>query len=97
MDTERSHEEIALEGIIIAEDWDDDLNLVSVRIIGSDGEDYLVENDATGEELLELVEERVFVTGIVRENEDGSKVVAVEEWDIVERQAPGAHAVPEGL
>lgn len=76
--------EVTIDGVIAAETWDDNFNLVGARIVSPDGRGYILEGDFFTAGLLELVHERLRVTGIVREDEDGSKTLFVTEWEVLD-------------
>ncbi len=75
--------EVTVDGVIVAEAWDDDYNLVGARIVGAYGEEYLIAGDFMKGELLELVHERLRVRGTVKED-GGRRTVVVKEWEVLD-------------
>jgi hypothetical protein len=67
--------ELSIIGIIRADEWDQDDNVVRVCIVAEDGEEYAVHPYGKGEELLELVDLGVSATGIVREEGDRKTLI----------------------
>lgn len=57
--------------------WDDKGSPVAAAISTEGEEEYYIDNDHKGLELLDLLQEEVQATGLVREV-DGKKVITVE-------------------
>jgi hypothetical protein len=74
--------EIIINGYIEADQWDEDDNVIGVKVV-TDYEDYSIEMNSLGEELLSFLGEDVDVTGIVEEEKDGSKVITVTGFEIL--------------
>jgi len=77
-----------LNGVVDEYEFDNDGVLKSVvfNVLDADfnTESYIVENDATGKQLLELVGENIDVIGITKKNPDGTKSIMVKEIIISE-------------
>jgi len=58
-------------------------NNVSLVAICTQTEEYVVENDANGKELLQLVNKRVKVKGRVTEKENGQRTIYVSKYELV--------------
>jgi len=58
---------ITIRGIVTPVDWDEKGNVVATAISTHTEEEYLVINDSKGKELLNLIQEAVEVSGLVRE------------------------------
>ena len=98
----QSEEEVTIEGIVSAVEWDEDDNVtavaISVTIIPEDTteeqytEEYLVANNKKGRELLELVGETVKATGTVETDEEGYMTIYVTDYaaikEVPEEQEP---------
>jgi hypothetical protein len=76
-------EEMTITGVVQAADWDDEDNVIAVTIL-ADGEEYFVENNAKGKELLEQVGKSVRATGMVETDEDGFRSITVSSFEILE-------------
>jgi len=57
-------------------DWDEKGKVVAAAISTHDEDEYLIHNNHKGRELLDLLQEEVQVTGIMREV-DGKKAITV--------------------
>jgi hypothetical protein len=76
-------------GIIIPAEWGENDEVTAVSIQTTDDEEYLVDPNKKGKELLDFIDWQVEATGIVKE-EDGNAIFKVssyslmdedEEWD----------------
>ena len=74
--------ETIINGYIEADEWDEDDNVIGAKVV-TDYEDYSIEIDGLGEELLSFLGEDVEVTGIVEEEKDGSKLIKVTGFEIL--------------
>ncbi len=94
--------EITFSGYVVATDWDDDDNVTALEII-SDDDNYYVEKNALWDELVDLSEEDVEITGIVMEERDGTKRIEVTDYDALgeigyeEEESPGFEGVLDGV
>ena len=70
-------------GFVVPSEWDNDDNVVAITI-ATDDDDYVVELNKMGEELFDFLDEDVEVTGIVREDKDGTKRVRVTSYEVLE-------------
>jgi len=77
--------ETTISGIVIPIEWDDDDygDATSVAIQTSDEEEYLVDKNKKGKELLAFIEEEVEVTGTLREDEDGNFIIKINEFSLI--------------
>ena len=69
-----------IEGIIIPEKWDDDGKVTGVTIQTNTENVYLVDHTRVGQELLNLIHEKVEAKGKIRERLDGSTLIAVHSY-----------------
>ena len=74
--------ETIINGYIEADEWDEDDNVIGVKVI-TDYEDYSIEMNGPGEELLSFLGEDVEITGIVEDEKDGSKLIKVTGFEIL--------------
>jgi uncharacterized membrane protein YcgQ (UPF0703/DUF1980 family) len=70
-------------GYVVPSEWDSDDNVVAISIT-TDDDDYVVELNKLGEELFDFLDEDVEVTGIVREDKDGTKRIRVTSYEVLE-------------
>ena len=78
IELEKNRRLIAIKGIVIPVDWDQEGNPVSVAIATHTEEEYLVSNDLKGKELFILIREGVEITGLVKEIA-GIKIIKVKD------------------
>jgi hypothetical protein len=67
-------------GIVIPVDWDEEGNALAVAILGAGEQEYMIEQDEKGKELLEFIRHQVEVDGVVREAIKGRKTVTVKSY-----------------
>jgi len=79
----KSGRQITITGIVTPTDWDNDGNTIAVAISTPLEDEYLVDADTMGRELLELVGEKVIATGIVTEDEYWNKRIAVAKYELL--------------
>ena len=75
--------EMTFSGSVMATEWDDDDNITALEILSED-EYYFVEKNALWDELVDLWQEDVEITGIVTEERDGSKRVLITSYEILD-------------
>ena len=75
--------ETTISGIVIPIDWDDYDDVTSVAIQTSDEDEYIVDKNKKGKELLDFIGEEVEVTGFVREDEDGNSIIKINEYSVI--------------
>ncbi len=83
----RGGKPITIKGLIVAADWDEEGKVVAAAISTHEEEEYLIEKNCKGEELLHLLQEEVEVRGVVRGGE-GKKRIVVEECIVSKYQGP---------
>lgn len=67
-------------GIVIPVDWDKEGNAITVAISGLDEQEYVIEQDEKGKELIGLIRQEIEVSGVVRKVIKGSKTFAVKSY-----------------
>jgi hypothetical protein len=67
-------------GIVIPVDWDEEGNALAVAILGAGEQEYMIEQDEKGKELLAFIRHQVEVDGVVREAIKGRKTVTVKSY-----------------
>jgi hypothetical protein len=60
-------------------------NKVSLVAISTQTEEYMVGDDAKGQELLQFVNKRVKVKGRITENQSGQRTIHVSKYELVPR------------
>ena len=74
----------SISGIVVAHDWDDDGNVISVALATPLEDEYVVRDGASGEDLVELIGSKIVATGVVSSDSDWTKVIAVERYEVLE-------------
>ncbi len=85
MKKKKASRQIAISGIVTAAAWDKDATVTAVSISTHDEQEYLISSRGKGKELLKLVQKEVELTGSVRKREDGTQVLTVRSYRVVER------------
>ncbi|QTA82596.1 Uncharacterized protein dnl_49740 [Desulfonema limicola] len=75
-----------IEGIITASDWDNDGNVIEIRLQTTDEDEYLIVN---GELFTGLIRKYVLVSGIIKIQRNGSKTIHIKKCTILESQQDG--------
>jgi hypothetical protein len=70
-------------GFVVPNEWDNEDNVVAISISTEDDE-YVVELNKLGEELFDFLDEDVEVTGIIRDDKDGTKRIRVTSYEVLE-------------
>jgi len=70
-------------GYVVPNEWDNEDNVVSISI-STDDDDYVIELNKLGEELFDFLDEDVEVTGIIRDDKDGTKRIRVTSYEVLE-------------
>jgi len=70
-------------GYVVPNEWDNEDNVVAISI-STDDDDYVVELNKLGEELFDFLDEDVEVTGIIRDDKDGTKRIRVTGYEVLE-------------
>ena len=75
-----------IEGLIIPGKWNDDGKVTGVTIQTNDENVYLVEPTRTGQELLNLIHEKIVAKGKIRERLDGTALITVKSYQKVKEE-----------
>ena len=70
----------AIRGIVIPAEWDEEGNALATCIASPGEQEYLVEQDAMGKELLRLIRREIEATGIVQQRKRGRNTIAVRTY-----------------
>jgi len=83
MKKDKTAKEETIVGYVVPSEWDNDDNVVSIAI-STEEDDYLVEMNKLSEELFDFLDEDVEVTGLVREDRDGTKRIRITSYEVLE-------------
>jgi len=82
---------ITIRGIIIPADWDEKGRVVTVAVSGQNEQEYLIDKDYKGRELMHYIQEEVEVRGIATEAKD-KKMITVQKYIL--KKALGQEGIP---
>jgi hypothetical protein len=77
-------DEVELNGMIYASEWDDNGNVTAVVIETEGGEEIAVSKSGKGLELLKLEDRLVTVSGMITSDHDGNKTITITRYLIQE-------------
>ncbi|MBC8485390.1 MAG: hypothetical protein ISS66_02100 [Desulfobacteraceae bacterium] len=72
--------EKTITGYVISADWDLNGDVISICIETDNGE-YMVEDNDLSQELFELLDEEVELTGIIKKGKDGTNWIKVMDYE----------------
>lgn len=87
--TRKNRKEHTITGVIVPEDWDAQDRVIRVAIKTPYYEEYVVEHNKQGKELLALIDEKVKVTGTVRKRVDGDIIISVKSYEPLKESDEG--------
>lgn len=76
--------ERTVSGLILPVEWDESDDIVRVVIETTDEESFIVEPDTKGRELLQLIHQRVEVTGRIRQGEYGNVHIKIRSYILID-------------
>jgi len=82
-------------GIVIPDDWDKEDNVIRVAIKTSDYEEYVVEYNKQGKQLLSMIDRTVCVKGSIRERLNGDFTVSVDNYQVIEGAGEDRHVTED--
>jgi hypothetical protein len=82
-----------ISGIVIPVQWDANGRVITVTIHNNDEKVFWVEHTKTGNELLNLGQAEVEVTGKIRERIDGKTSIGIKDYTLKNKQS-GANVAP---
>ena len=77
----KKRKDYTITGVIVPEDWDTQDRVTRVAIKTPYYEEYVVERNRQGKELLARIDEKVKVTGTVRKRVDGDIIISVKSYE----------------
>jgi len=69
-----------IRGILVPTDWDEDGNALAVAVSTLGENEYVVEPDSKGQELLRLLRQEVEVVGLVKKGRNDRRVITVKSY-----------------
>jgi hypothetical protein len=85
----RQSKKPAISGVVIPVQWDANGQVVTVSIHTKDEKVFLVEHTKIGNELLNLTQAEVEVTGKIRERIDGKTSIGIKAYKLKHKQSEG--------
>lgn len=76
-----------ISGIVIPVQWDANGNVITVTIHANDEKVFWVEHTKIGNELLNLGQAEIEVTGKIRERIDGKTSIGIKSYKITNKQS----------
>ena len=73
-----------IRGLVVPVDWDEKGNVTATAISTHFEEEYLVDDNARGEELIAFLRQRAKVSGFIIQNANGKKVITVKHYEVLE-------------
>jgi hypothetical protein len=67
-------------GIVIPVEWDEEGNALAAAISGSDEQEYVIEQDEKGKELLKFIKHGIELDGVVGKTIKGRKTITVRSY-----------------
>ena len=75
-------DEVAITGEVFVNAWDDNHNVTAASILTS-GAEYIIVDNAVGKELFKLDLKVVKASGVVGEDSEGNKTIAVTKYEVM--------------
>ena len=69
-------------GIVIPADWDEEGNVLAVAISSPNEQEYFVEQDSKGKELLGVIRQEIEASGIITKAMKGRNIIAVRSFSL---------------
>lgn len=69
-------------GIVISVDWDEEGNPIAAAISSPDEQEYFIDPDAKGKELLGLIRKKIEAEGVVRKKKKDQKIITVKNYGL---------------
>ena len=78
---------VTVRGVVVPAGWSDNGDVTAVAISAIGEEEYLVDDREKRDELCELIQEEIEVTGVVIAREDGNKGILVLRYHLPRAEA----------
>lgn len=79
--------ELTVRGTIFPAKWDENRNVVNIVIDTTDEDEYLIDQNKNGRELLGFINRKVEITGTVRETDDNEFIFNVRTYTLLDDPA----------
>ena len=76
---------VTIEGIVIPTNWDQKGNVIVAALFTYHEDEYFIDQDEKGGELLALIRKQVKVSGEVRQ-QGGKRIIKVKEYELEKEQ-----------
>ena len=76
---------ISCTGILTAAEWDEENNIINVKLSTFNEDEYLIKQNAKGKALLHFVQRHVQVSGQLEEDKQGMKSLRVKKYEILKK------------
>jgi hypothetical protein len=80
----RSNALIMAMGVVTPAKWDENDNIIGISIQTLDEEEYIVEFNKIGQELITCMGKRVEASGSVRERLDGKRILKIKSYKMID-------------
>ena len=74
---------VTISGIVAPAIWDEDFNIVAISLAAFNEKEYLIEDDAKGEELFDQLRNLVKITGIIKGEQGGDRIIEVKNYEVL--------------
>lgn len=75
-------DEVTITGTVYAAAWDDNDNVIEAVITGEGGE-YIIVNNAVGQQLFNIAGTDVEVSGVIGEDAEGNQTITVVNYKVI--------------
>lgn len=72
---------VTVKGILIPSEWDSQGNVLAVSVMDRDEEEYIVEQNEKGKELIGMIRYNMKVSGVVRKISRNRKRITVSHYE----------------
>ena len=72
---------ITVRGIVIPVDWDEKGKVIATALSTHTEDEYLIDHDYKGKELLHYIQEEVVVSGVARKH-NGKKTITITKYSL---------------
>ena len=79
-----SEQRYKIKGIITPSEWDDDYNVIKVKVSLSGEKEYILDTNNWGKELLNKTGRQLKATGRLQYDGDGNKVMTLDDYEIID-------------
>lgn len=83
MEMSENQHMVTISGIVAPAIWDKDFNIVAISLAAFNEKEYLIEDDAKGEELFDQLRNLVKITGIIKGEQGGDRVIEVKNYEVL--------------